>query len=44
MRGLPICFVGVYVIRLPGGESAKNIMAGATGKRFLRKPVTGTAA
>ena len=26
------------------GESAKNIMAGATGKRFLRKPGIGTAA
>ena len=37
-------FVRVNVIRLPGGKSAKNIMAGATGKRFLRKPGTGTAA
>lgn len=31
------------VRRMIYDESAKNIMAGATGKRFLRKPVTGTA-
>ena len=28
-------FVGVNVIRLPGGESVKNIMAGATRKYVL---------
>lgn len=28
-------FFGVNVIRLPGGESVKNIMAGAIRKRIL---------